>query len=148
MHLHDLDWTDKGWLRALADPLIKGHVASAGPGGPSSETVGSLADASGRSERRLRARFAQFAGSSPSELIRRSRARRAARLLRDGETDLGRIARLTGYRTRQAFCRAFKRELGVSPAAYWRSTNGRRFPRQPANARPNSDEGSDPPEAQ
>jgi AraC-type DNA-binding domain-containing proteins len=131
MHLHDLDWTDKGWLRALADPVIKGQLSPPDPAGPSSETVRSLADASGRSERRIRARFAQFAGSSPSEHIRRSRARRAARLLRDGETDLARIARLTGYRTRQAFCRAFKRELGVSPAAYWRSANGRRFPRQP-----------------
>lgn len=146
MHLHDLDWTDKGWLRALADPVIKGFVDSAGPGEPSAETVRSLAEASGRSARRLRARFAQFAGASPSELIRHSRARRAARLLRDGETDLARIARLTGYRTRQALCRAFKRELGVSPAAYWRSTNGRRFPRQPAKAPRNSDEGCDPPQ--
>jgi len=38
---------------------------------------------------------------------------------------------VTGYGSRPSFCRAFKRELGVSPAAYWRGVHKRPFPRQP-----------------
>ena len=38
---------------------------------------------------------------------------------------------MTGYRSRPSFCRAFKRELGVSPAAYWRRVHRRPFPRHP-----------------
>jgi AraC-like DNA-binding protein len=130
-HLLDLSWADTGWFRVLADPVIKAQL-----GLPPSETgkvatVTNLAAAANRSPRRFGARFRQFAGFTPSDHVRHTRARRAARLLREGETDLARIAHVTGYRSRPSFCRAFKRELGVSPASYWRTVHGRRFPRQP-----------------
>lgn len=129
-HLGDLQWTDKGWLRVLADPGLRAQLGPALSETGKVETVKALAAAAGRSPRRFGARFRQFAGFTPSELIRDTRARRAARLLRQGETDLARIAHVTGYRSRPSFCRAFKRGLGVSPATYWRSVHGRRFPRQ------------------
>lgn len=110
----DLSWTDQGWFRMLADPLLREHLAEvARP----EATVSSLANALGRTRQRTRARFTQFGGTSPSALLRQARVRRAAELLRAGDTDLTPIARASGFGSRQALCRAFRRELGVSPAA-------------------------------
>lgn len=125
-HLDDVCWNDVGWFRALADPLLRDHLHWA-PEGRSS--VEALAQAAHRSSRRIRARFGQFAGLRPSSFLRSARARGAARLLRHGEADLERIAALTGYGSRQALARAFRRELGVSPTEYWRQVHRRPFPR-------------------
>lgn len=126
MHLGDLSWDDRGWFRALADPVLRQHLAwtvdAAG-------RVGGLARSAGRSPRRLGARFLKFAGTRPSQFLRTARARRAALLLRDGETDLERVAALTGFGSRQALARAFRRELGISPTEYWRNVHRRPFPR-------------------
>ena len=126
VHLSDLTWYDQGWFRALVDPVLRGHLHwAADPQG----SVSSLARAIARSTRRLSARFSQFAGSKPSEFLRDARLRRAAELLRQGESDLQRIAALTGYGSRQALARAFRRRFGVSPTGYWRTTKRRPFPR-------------------
>jgi AraC-like DNA-binding protein len=129
-HLIDVNWNDTGWLRALADPVVRSGLDAGRDEQGNVIALPDLATASGRSRRRFGARFRQFAGFTPSDYLLGTRARRAARLLRDGETDLSRIAHVTGYRSRPSFCRAFKRELGVSPADYWRSVHHRRFPRQ------------------
>ena len=128
--LLDVNWNDRGWFRVVADPVLRTWP---GPGATDTDAVQSVAELAAsvnRSPRRSSARFRELAGFTPSAHLRHTRARRAARMLRDGETDLARIAHLTGYRSRPSFCRAFKRELGVSPAAYWRRVHGRRFPRQ------------------
>ena len=131
-HLMDISWDDRGWFRAVADPLLGTWPGSGASEIGALESLSGLAACVGRSPRRSSARFRKLAGFTPSDLLQRTRARRAARLLREGATDLARIAHVTGYRNRPSFCRAFKRELGVSPAAYWRSVHGRRFPRQPS----------------
>ncbi len=126
IHLSDLTWNDQGWFRALVDPVLREHLHwTADPQG----SVSSLATATARSTRRLSARFSQFAGSKPSVFLREARLRRAAELLRQGESDLERIAALTGYGSRQALARAFRRRFGVSPTGYWRATRRRPFPR-------------------
>ena len=123
----DLCWTDQGWFRMLPDPLLGEQLARASRPGT---TVASFANALGRSRQRTRARFAQFGGTRPSTFLCQARVRRAAELLGEGETDLARIAVATGFGSRQALCRAFRRELGVSPAALWRATHHRPFPRR------------------
>lgn len=131
-HLVDLRWNDRGWFRVVGDPVLRswpGPFANDGTGGV--RTVADLAASVHRSPHRASARFRELAGFTHFRLLQQTRARRAARLLREGETDLARVARLTGYRSRQSLCRAFKRELGVSPAAYWRSHHRRPFPRRP-----------------
>jgi AraC-like DNA-binding protein len=131
-HLVDLRWNDRGWFRVVGDPVLRswpGPGASDGSGG--AKTVADLAASVNRSPHRASARFRELAGFTHSSLVHQTRARRAARLLRDGETDLAELAHLMGCRSRQSFCRAFKRELGVSPAAYWRSVHRRPFPRRP-----------------
>lgn len=131
-HLVDLEWNDRGWFRVLGDPVLRswpGPAANDGSGG--ARNVADLAASVNRSPHRASARFRELAGLTHSSLVHRTRARRAARFLRDGETDLARLAHLMGYRSRQSLCRAFKRELGISPAAYWRSVHRRPFPRRP-----------------
>ncbi|HTS81499.1 MAG TPA: AraC family transcriptional regulator [Myxococcaceae bacterium] len=129
-HLASIEWNETGLLRALADPVVRSGLNAACGEGSETRAIPELARAGGRSHRRFGARFQQFAGSTPSDHVRRTRIRRAARLLREGETDLARVAHVTGYRSRPSFCRAFKEELGITPAAYWRNANGRPFPRQ------------------
>jgi len=123
----DISWTDRGWFRMLADPLLRDHLAQAARPGAS---VLSIAKALGRSRQRTRARFTQFGGTSPSALLRQARVRRAAELLRAGEADLDRVAAASGFGSRQGLSRAFRRELGISPAAHWRATQRRPFPRR------------------
>ncbi len=123
----DLTWTDQGWFRMLADPLLREQLTEASRSGT---TVASFARAMVRSRQRARARFAQFGGTLPSTFLRQARIRRAAELLRAGETDLARVASVCGFGSRRALSRAFRRELGVTPAAHWRSVHQRPFPRR------------------
>lgn len=123
----DLCWTDQGWFRMLADPLLREQLAAASRPG---STVSSFAHALTRSRQRTRARFTQFGGTTPSRFLSQSRVRRAAELLRAGESDLERIASACGFASKQTLCRAFRRELGMTPAAHWRATFRRPFPRR------------------
>lgn len=123
----DLTWTDQGWFRMLADPLLREQLTEASRPGT---TVTSFAHALSRSRQRTRARFTQFGGTPPSAFLRQARVRRAAELLRAGETDLARVAAACGFASRQALSRAFRRELGVTPAAHWRAVHHRPFPRR------------------
>ena len=125
-HIDDLGWRDQGWFRMLADPVLREPLAEASR---PATTVAGLAAAAGRSRQRTSARFTQLGGAHPSAFLRQARVRHAAELLRAGETDLDRIATASGYATRQGLCRAFRRELGVTPAAHWRAVHGRPFPR-------------------
>ena len=123
-HLADLSWNDQGWFRVLADPLLRDHIAA-----PAGSSVSRLASAAFRSTRSIRARFTRIGGGRLSTFLRSARIRSAARLLREGEADLARIAALTGYGSRQALARAFRQQLGVSPTEYWRKSHRRPFPR-------------------
>jgi len=122
-----LGWTHADWFRMLADPLLREHLAAASK---PETTVAALAAAAGRSRQRTCARFTRLGGTRPSLLLRAARLRCAVELLNAGETDLSRVARESGFGSRQALCRAFRRELGITPAAHWRSTHQRPFPRR------------------
>jgi AraC-like DNA-binding protein len=55
---------------------------------------------------------------------------RALRRLEQEEITLENLARELGYASVSTFCRAFRREMGCTPAEYWRRTRGRAFPRR------------------
>jgi AraC-like DNA-binding protein len=126
-HIDGLDGLHRNWFRMLGDPLLREQVAAASK---PETSVAALAVAAGRSRQRTRARFTRLGGVRPSVLLRGARVRRAVELLGSGEADLSRVARESGFGSRQALCRAFRRELGVSPAAHWRATHRRPFPRR------------------
>lgn len=67
--------------------------------------------------RHFKARF----GSAPHAYVLARRLERARTLLTDGELDIASIAAITGFADQPHLTRAFKRALGVTPAAYRRA---------------------------
>jgi AraC-like DNA-binding protein len=64
-------------------------------------------------------RFNELLGAPPMQYLARWRTSLAARLLRESDVPVLRVATDVGYESEAAFNRAFKRELGLPPAA-WR----------------------------
>jgi AraC-like DNA-binding protein len=80
-------------------------------------TVEELAEAVALSRSVFSARFTHLVGEPPITYLTRWRMSRAARLLKDN-VELEKIAELLGYESSVAFHKAFKREVGMTPARY------------------------------
>jgi AraC-like DNA-binding protein len=63
------------------------------------------------------ARFARLVGEPPITYLTRWRMHRATRLLKDN-VEIEKIAELLSYESVVAFHKAFKREVGMTPARY------------------------------
>jgi transcriptional regulator GlxA family with amidase domain len=111
----------KGWLAGLRDRFVGKSLAlmHAKPAHP--WTVDELAGSVGLSRSALAERFTGLIGAPPMQYLTRWRLQLAADLLRSGKRAVGVIAADVGYESEAAFNRAFKRELGTTPAA-WRRT--------------------------
>jgi len=83
-------------------------------------TVPSLARAIGLSRSALGDRFQTLVGEPPMHYLTGWRMQRAMQLLRQPRLSVAQVAARVGYDSGVAFHRAFKRQVGVSPAA-WRS---------------------------
>ena len=108
---------ESGWLAALRDNRLGRALASMHrePGKP--WTLASLARAAAMSRSAFAARFAEVVGEPAMRYLTRWRLRLARMSLREGDEPLGVTAERLGYRSEAAFCRAFKREFGVSPGS-------------------------------
>ena len=115
-----LSETDDGWLAGLRDPIVGRALAllHADPARP--WTLDALARAAGTSRAMLAARFAERVGCPPMQYLTRWRMQCAARRLDEPGARVSAIAHAVGYESEAAFCRAFKKAAGLSPAA-WRS---------------------------
>ncbi|MDM7914917.1 MAG: AraC family transcriptional regulator [Candidatus Eisenbacteria bacterium] len=132
-HIDSLPDEQTGWLAGMRDPLVGRALAllHSRPADPWS--LEKLSKDVGLSRSALHERFVHFIGQAPMQYLMRWRMQIAAGLLRDTNAKLVEIALDAGYESEAAFCRAFKREVGVSPGA-WR--RGRREPAPPAGERP------------
>jgi AraC-like DNA-binding protein len=112
-----------GWLQLIADeslaPAIR--LMHEQPGHPWG--LIELARAAGMSRTTFASRFRTVAGVPPLGYLSRWRMLLAQRALRDPSARVGELAATLGYGSESAFSTAFKREVGVSPAA-WRRTPG------------------------
>ena len=110
---------ERGWFAGLRDPHISRALAlmHAAPG--RAWTVDELGREAGISRSALAERFALLIGEPPMQYLTRWRLALAARALKEGRDPIVRIAEEIGYESEAAFNRAFKRELGMPPAA-WR----------------------------
>ena len=108
-----------GWLAGLRDRTVGRALAllHERPGEP--WTLEKLAKDVGLSRSSLAARFTHFVGDPPMHYLARWRMQVAARLLADGDAKVSAVADQVGYDSEAAFSRAFKKLVGVSPAA-WR----------------------------
>ena len=118
------------WLGALADPVLRTCLDDA-DALSTRAPVRSLASTSLRSPRRLSARVKAASGAGLRSLAQQLRIQRVLQLLEQGIHPLTRIAHQSGFSSVSALCRAFAREVGTSPGAYWRRIHQRPLPRRP-----------------
>lgn len=118
-HLRSSGQIETGWLAALGDPLV-GRALACMHGEPGrSWTLQVLAEATGASRSVLAARFSQTVGLPAMQYLTRWRMQLAAHRLLETSAKVFVIAAEAGYDSEEAFSRAFKRIVGVSPSA-WR----------------------------
>ena len=124
-HLDATTARQKNWFGGLKDPVV-GRAISMIHARPGADwTVDRLAGQVAMSASRFAARFTSALGESPMAYVTKWRMNVARRMLRETRVPIGNIALEVGYENLPAFNRAFKKHLGVPPAA-WRSVNSDR----------------------
>lgn len=113
---------DKDWLQGLQDPHVGRALAIMHDRLAHHWTADELAREVGVSRSVLAERFTQTVGEPPMRYLTQSRMQLARELLRQRRRSIPQIAVDVGYEAEAAFNRAFKREVGIPPAA-WRDTH-------------------------
>lgn len=123
-HVEAIPRQEVGWLSGIKDPVVGRAVAAihAQPGEDWSVTR--LAQGVAMSPSRFAARFTATLGNSPMVYVAQWRMNVACRLLAGTQQGIGQIAATVGYESPAAFNRAFKKHVGIPPAA-WRT---RKYP--------------------
>lgn len=111
-----------GWSRALADPVIGPSLNRIHRYPARSWTVEQMGAEAGVSRATFTRRFTALIGEPPLSYLTRWRMTTAARILRQQDAPLSAIARSIGYTSEFAFAKAFKREYGLAPGNYRRTT--------------------------
>lgn len=108
---------ETGWIAALRDDRLGRAIAAIHREPGESWTLESLARTATMSRSAFAARFTEVVGEPAMRYLTRWRLQIARTALREGEDPLMIIAERIGYRSEAAFCRAFKREFGISPGS-------------------------------
>lgn len=116
----DLPAEQTGWFAGLKDGTVGLALGKLHERPAAAWTLVRLAREVGTSRTVLAERFAQLVGMPPMHYLARWRMQLAANLLRTTSAGLAEIAERVGYGSEAALSRAFKRSLGVAPAAYRR----------------------------
>jgi AraC-like DNA-binding protein len=122
-HIESLPPEQTGWLAGLRDRFVGKTLALIHSKPAHPWTVEELAGAVGLSRSALAERFTGLIGQPPMQYLTRWRLQLAANLLRSGSRNVAAVAADVGYDSEAAFSRAFKRELGTTPAAWRRARN-------------------------
>ena len=109
----------KGWLAGMRDAHVGRALALLHAEPQRRWTVDELAREVALSRSALAERFVAIVAESPMQYLMRWRLALAAQNLRSDREAIARVAERSGYESEAAFSRAFKREFGISPAA-WR----------------------------
>ena len=122
-YVEELPLQHTGWLAGLRDDVV-GPALSALHGRPAHPwTLAELARTIATSRTVLAERFSELVGVPPMLYLARWRLQLAAEQLSRGSAKVAAIGAQVGYESEAAFSRAFKRETGISPAA-WRRERG------------------------
>ena len=113
---HEQD-TTSGWPE-VADPGIAAALRQIHENPHRQWTVGRLSEVAGMPRTAFSRLFTTVVGQPPMSYLTGWRLSRAARLLRETDASLARIAPQVGYSTEFAFSAAFRREYGVSPGRF------------------------------
>ena len=118
-YLGSLPPEQTGWLAGLRDPFVGRALAALHDRPAEPWTVESLAKESALSRSALAERFTHLVGEAPMQYLTRWRMQLAATLLRTRNVSVFEAAMEVGYASEAAFSRAFKKVVGIPPAA-WR----------------------------
>lgn len=110
------------WAAAIGDPTIACALGLIHSETPRRWTTEQLAQESGLSRSAFAERFTRIMGEPPMRYIARQRLQQASMRLKESSDAIARIAFEIGYESEAAFNRAFKREYGMPPAE-WRRTS-------------------------
>lgn len=118
-YLRSVPDSGSGWLAALHDPLVGRTLALLHQDIAAAWTLQELAQRVGASRSTLAEHFSRIVGLPPMQYLTRWRMQVAASRLRDTMIKVYAVANEVGYDSEEAFSRAFKRVVGVSPRE-WR----------------------------
>jgi AraC-like DNA-binding protein len=113
-----------GWLAGLRDVFVGRALALLHDRPADDWSLDALASSVGLSRSALAERFMHFVGAPPIQYLAKWRMQLAASLLAGGTASVAEAARVVGYGSEAAFSRAFKKLVGVPPAA-WRDSRRR-----------------------
>jgi len=108
-----------GWLAGLRERYLGKALGLMHERPERQWSVDDLAREVGLSRSALHERFVQYLGQPPMQYLANWRIQLGARLLRESSRMVAQIALEVGYDSEAAFARAFKRLVGMPPAA-WR----------------------------
>jgi AraC-like DNA-binding protein len=111
-----------GWLAGAQDPVVGAVLAALHRNPCNNWTLDELASEAASSRSVVAERFSRFLGEPPLAYLARWRRQLAARLLQTTRKTVIEVASDVGYESEAAFNRAFKREFGVPPGQFRKST--------------------------
>ena len=123
-YLDNLPEDATGWLAGLRDRFVGKALALMHERPDHAWSVDDLAREVGLSRSAFHERFVEYVGHPPMQYLANWRIQVGARLLRESNRTVATIALDVGYDSEAAFSRAFRRMVGMPPAAWRKSQTG------------------------
>lgn len=123
-YMESLPAEQTGWFAGLRDPFVGRALQQLHAAPDRHWTVEELGRAVGLSRSALVDRFNALIGQPPMTYLTQWRIQLATQLLRDSHTSVAAIGSQVGYASETAFNRAFRRVVGLPPAAWRRQAGG------------------------
>jgi AraC-like DNA-binding protein len=120
-HAERLPPDTTGWLAGLRDRYVGRALALLHERPAAPWTIEDLSSQVGLSRSALHERFVSLIGQPPVQYLTNWRMQLASRLLLEGRATVANVAVDVGYESEAAFARAFKRLVGMPPAAWRRA---------------------------
>jgi AraC-like DNA-binding protein len=121
-YLIELPDGSRGWLAGLRDRFVSRALTFMHEAPGHAWTVDELSRRVGLSRSALHERFADVVGRTPMQYLADWRMQAGAALLRDTAATVASVALEVGYESEASFARAFKRLVGMPPAAWRRQS--------------------------